>query len=141
MRPPSEIVQMFGVRSHQYQYTDDVQISSFSSDPGALLQCLAVVGDQMQVNQLKLNPDKLEVMVAKLLVLVGIGTASLMQFRLPLPLRFTAVGCTWIIKWQWLGQLHLMKVLQPFLSDSDLATITHAFITSRHIMCSTWGCS
>ena len=66
MKPLGEVIRRFGLRSQQY--ADDTQLYlSFSTNPGEVVSvlnlCLDQIMDWMRVNKLKLNPDKMEVLL------------------------------------------------------------------------------
>ncbi|KAF7243480.1 putative RNA-directed DNA polymerase from transposon BS, partial [Varanus komodoensis] len=66
MKLLGEVIRRCGLRNHQY--TDDTQLYlSFSTNPGeavaVLNWCLAEVMGWMRANKLKLNPDKMEVLL------------------------------------------------------------------------------
>lgn len=99
------ITQRYVVRYHYIRYAEDTQVGlSFLSDPAPQSQsfpkaCLQF-SDWMQVNQLKLNPDKTElILVCKRLALGRWGEGlrdpsewSLMGFSFPLSLGPAALG-------------------------------------------------
>ena len=66
MKPLGEIDRRFGLGNQQY--ADDTQLYlSFSTNPGVAVAvlnlCLNLIMEWMKVNKLRLNPDKLEVLL------------------------------------------------------------------------------
>lgn len=107
-----------------------------------LSQCLPEFGDWIQVNQLNWIQTRSSDCGGQTITL---GTPNIDGVCLPLSLRVAVFWCswilcwTWIFKWQWwLGvafyQIHLIRRLWPFLSESDLGNIIHVFVTSRLLL-------
>ena len=98
MKPLGEAIRRFGLRSQQY--ADDTQLYySFSTNRGVVVavlnSCLDSIMDWMRVNKLRLNPDKLEVL------LVGAPPdrlkghfPALDRVTLPQMTESTASGCS-----------------------------------------------
>uniref|UniRef100_A0A8D2Q9P6 Reverse transcriptase domain-containing protein n=1 Tax=Varanus komodoensis TaxID=61221 RepID=A0A8D2Q9P6_VARKO len=152
MKPLGEVIRRCGLRNHQY--TDDTQLClSFSTNPGeavaVLNQCLAEVMEWMRANKLKLNPDKMEVLLIGRsrfgegelhLVLNGVALplrdkvrslGVLLDPELSLEAQVTAVARSAFL------QLRLIHQLRPYLEYDCLATVTHALVTSRLDFCNT----
>uniref|UniRef100_A0A803TMK0 Reverse transcriptase domain-containing protein n=1 Tax=Anolis carolinensis TaxID=28377 RepID=A0A803TMK0_ANOCA len=89
MKPLGEIIRSFWVRCHLY--ADDVQLcNSFPSVTKEAVQvlnrCLATVSDWMRANKLKLNPDKMEVLLISRRAEQGIGLQPVLD-GVALPLK------------------------------------------------------
>ncbi|KAF7249234.1 1-phosphatidylinositol 4,5-bisphosphate phosphodiesterase beta-1 [Varanus komodoensis] len=152
MKPLGEVVRRCGLRNHQY--TDDTQLYlSFSTNPGeavaVLNQCLAKVMGWMRANKLKLNPDKMEVLLVGGLG-SGVGALDIVLDGAALALkdRVCRLGVllnpelsleaqvTDVVRSTFL-QLQLSHQLRPYLEDDCLATVTHALVTSQLDYCNT----
>ncbi|KAF7252624.1 Craniofacial development protein 2 [Varanus komodoensis] len=109
--------------------------------------CLAKVMGWMRANKLKLNPDKMEVL------LVGgsnswVGDLHLVLNGVALPLKdrvrslgvllnpeLTLEAQVLAVARSAFHQLRLIHQLHPYLEDDCLATVTHALVTSRLDFC------
>ncbi|KAF7239262.1 WD repeat-containing protein 90 [Varanus komodoensis] len=147
MKPLGGVIRRCGLQNHQY--ADDTQpCLSFSTNPGeavaVLNRCLAEVMGWMRANELKLNPDKTEVLVVGGsdfgegdldLVLNGVALplrlGVLLDPELSLKAQVTAVARSAFF------QLRLIYELRPYLENDCLATVTHALVTSRLDFCNT----
>ncbi|KAF7252571.1 RNA-directed DNA polymerase from mobile element jockey [Varanus komodoensis] len=145
-----EVIRRCGLRTHQY--ADDTQLYlSFSTNPGeavaVLNRCLAEVMGWMRANKLKLNPDKMEVLLVGSsgfgegdlnLVLNGVALPPrdkvrslgvLLDPELSLEAQVTTAARSAFL------QLRLIHQLRPYLEYDCLATVTHALVTSRLDFC------
>uniref|UniRef100_A0A8D0GH51 Reverse transcriptase domain-containing protein n=1 Tax=Sphenodon punctatus TaxID=8508 RepID=A0A8D0GH51_SPHPU len=147
MQPLGEIVRVFRVRCHQC--ADDTQLYlSFSTDPGPavslLSQCLEAMADWIWQSRLKLNPDKMEVMVVGRVrevlapLVEGVRPPVAQQVR-SLRVVLDSGLCldrqVELVAKAAFRQLYLVRRLRPYISRPDLATLIHAFITSRLDYC------
>ncbi|KAF7251997.1 hypothetical protein EYD10_02590 [Varanus komodoensis] len=150
MKPLGEVIRRCGLWNHQY--TDDTQLYLlFSTNPGeavaVLNWCLAEVMGWLRANKLRLNPDKMEVLLVGGMGF-GMGDLDLVLNGVALPLRdrvcslgvlfdpelsleaqVTAVARSAFL------QLWLIHQLCPYLENDCLATVTHALVTSRLDFC------
>ncbi|XP_053169630.1 uncharacterized protein LOC128353010 [Hemicordylus capensis] len=152
MKPLGEVIRGFGLSCQQY--ADHTQLYlSLSPDPREAVDVLnrgleAVMG-WMWANKLKLNPDKMEVILVSrranrdkdiLPVLDGVALPLKEQVRslgvlldpallLEAQVEAVARGA--------FAQFRLVRQLRPFLKKADLATVTHALVTSRLNYCNT----
>ncbi|KAF7245380.1 Chitinase domain-containing protein 1 [Varanus komodoensis] len=127
------------------------RLLSFSTNPGeavaVLNQCLAEVMGWMRANKLKLDPDKMEVLlVGDSSSWVGDLGPALDGVALPLKDRLRSLGVlldpelslqaqvTAVARSTFL-QLRLIHQLRPYLKEDCLATVTHALVTSRLDFC------
>ncbi|KAF7252094.1 RutC family protein in vnfA 5'region [Varanus komodoensis] len=150
MKPLGEVIRRCGLRNHQY--TDDTQLYlSFSTNPGEAMAvlnwCLAKVMGWMSANKLKLNSDKMEVLLVGgsgfregelNLVLNGVALplrdevhslGVLLDPELSLEAQMTAVARSAFF------QLRLIHQLRPYLENDCLVTVTHTLVTSRLDFC------
>ena len=134
------------------QYADDTQLYlSFSTNPGVavivLNSCLVLIMDWMRVNKLRLNPDKLEVLLVGALPhrLKG-HFPALDGVKLPLKDRVHSLGVlldpgltleAQVDSVSRAAFLQLQRIYQlcPYLDEQILATVTHALVTTRLDYC------
>ena len=150
LKPLGEVIRSCGVRCHQY--ADDTQLY-YSFPPNSkeavsvLNQCPSAGMDWMRANKLKLNPDKTEVLLVSQKADQGIGIQLVLDgVTLPLKTQVCSLGVlldsALSLDAQVSGvarspfaELKLVRQLRPFLEKSDLATVTHALVTSRLDYC------
>uniref|UniRef100_A0A803T4E3 Reverse transcriptase domain-containing protein n=1 Tax=Anolis carolinensis TaxID=28377 RepID=A0A803T4E3_ANOCA len=150
MKPLGEIIRSFRVRCHLY--ADDIQLChSFPPVTKEAVQvlnrCLAAVSDWMRANKLKLNPDKIEVLLVSRKAEQGIGLQPVLDgVALPLKTQVRSLGVPLdsssslepqvsAVARGAFAQLRLVRQLRPFLGKSDLATVVQAPVTSRLDYC------
>ncbi|KAF7246016.1 Potassium voltage-gated channel subfamily KQT member 4 [Varanus komodoensis] len=145
LKPLGGVIRRFGLRNHQYP--DDTQLYlSLASNPGeavaVLNWCLAKVMGGMRANELKLKPDKMEVLLVSGSgfqvidfgpVLYGIALplkdrgrslAVLLDPELSLEAQVAmVVRSAFLLLWL-IHQLHL------YLDEHCLTMVTHALVTS-----------
>ncbi|KAF7243599.1 Collagen alpha-1(XXI) chain [Varanus komodoensis] len=120
MKLLGEVIRRFGLKCHQY--SGDTQFCLwFSSDPGVagstLNRCQDSVMDWMRANKLKLNPDKMEVLlVSKPPFQLGDYKPVLDGVALPLEDKVHILGVLLDPK------LSLVAQHQTFLSSPDIST-------------------
>ncbi|KAF7243163.1 Protein mono-ADP-ribosyltransferase TIPARP [Varanus komodoensis] len=112
-----------------------------------LNQCLAKVIGWMRANKLKLNPDKMEVLLVGGSGF-GVGDLDLVLNGVALPLRdkvhslgvlldpeLSLEAQVMVVARSAFLQLWLIHQLHPYLENDCLATVTHALVTSRLYFC------
>ncbi|KAF7253194.1 von Willebrand factor A domain-containing protein 3B [Varanus komodoensis] len=139
MKPLGEVIRRCGLWNHQY--ADDTQhYLSFSTNPGeavaVLNQCLAEVMGWMRANKLKLNPDKMEVLLVGGSGF-GEGELNLVLNGVALPLRDKVRSLGVLLDPELSLEAQVTVVvrssfyqLRPYLENDCLATVTHALVTS-----------
>ncbi|KAF7234890.1 Vomeronasal type-2 receptor 26 [Varanus komodoensis] len=150
MKPLGEVIRRCGLRNHQY--ADHTQLYlSFSTNPGeavpVLNQCLAEVMGWMRVCKLKLNPDKMDVLLVGGMD-SGVGELGLVLNGVALPLRyrFSSLGVlhdpkltleaqVLDITRSTFHQLWLIYQLHHYLEDDCLVTVMHGLASSRLDFC------
>ncbi|XP_053112476.1 uncharacterized protein LOC128327575 [Hemicordylus capensis] len=154
MKPLGEVIQGLGLSCQPY--VDDTQLScslSLSPDPreavAVLNRGLEAVMGWMWANKLKLNPDKTEVLLVSrranrdeeiLPVLDGVALPLKEQVRslwvLLDPALLLGAQVEAVARGAF-ARLQLVHQLCPFLEKADLATVTHALVTSQLDYCNT----